>query len=104
MKLSCRPRRHHRLRAERFESGRGRDPAASSIVLAVSRQAPNRDVARLLRPPAIVPDVGAIYPRHRPPVDNARGAFQRFVWKIDVENNVVAFDAISKVAGHGTIP
>jgi len=62
------------------------------------------NAARLLRPPAIVPDVGAIYPRNRPALDTAGGAFQCVVWNIDVENFLVAFDAISHVTVHGTIP
>lgn len=60
--------------------------------------------ARLLRPPAIVPNVGAIYPRNRPALGAARGAFQSVVWNIDIENSLVTFDAIINVTVHGTVP
>jgi hypothetical protein len=65
---------------------------------------PDRNAARLLRPPAIVPNVGAIYPRNRPAIDTAGGALQCVVWNIDVENYLVTFDAISHVMVHGAIP
>jgi hypothetical protein len=48
--------------------------------------------------------VGAIYPRNRPAIDIARGALQRVVWNIDIENCLITFDAISHVMVHGTIP
>jgi hypothetical protein len=59
---------------------------------------------RLLRPPTIVPNVGAIYPRNRPALDAARGALQCVVWNIDIENSLVTFDAIINVTIHGTVP
>jgi hypothetical protein len=65
---------------------------------------PDRNAARLLRPPAIVPNVGAIYPRDRPTIDTARGALQCVVWNVDVENYLVTFGAISHVMVHGAIP
>jgi hypothetical protein len=65
---------------------------------------PDRNAARLLRPPAIVPNVGAIYPRNRLALKAARGALQCVVWNIDIENYLVTFDAISNVIVHGTIP
>jgi hypothetical protein len=57
-----------------------------------------------LRPPAIVPNLGAIYPRNRPAVDTACSALQRVIWNIDIENYLVTFDAISNVSVHGTVP
>ncbi len=63
----------------------------------------DRKGARLLRPPAIVPNVGAIYPRNRPALDAARGALQCVVWNIDIENSLVTFDAIINVTIHGTV-
>ncbi len=59
---------------------------------------------RLLRPPAIVPNVSAIYPRNRPALDAARGALECVVWNIDIENSLVTFDAIINVTIHGTVP
>jgi hypothetical protein len=64
----------------------------------------DRNAAKLLRPPAIVPNVGAIYPRNRPALETARRALQYVVWNIDVENCLVTFDAIGHVMVHGTIP
>jgi hypothetical protein len=64
----------------------------------------DRKAARLLRPPAIVPNLGAIYPRNRPAVDTACSALQRVIWNIDIENYLVTFDAISNVSVHGTVP
>ena len=56
---------------------------------------------RLLRPPAIVRNVGAIYPRNRLGLDAARGALQCVVWNIDIENSLVTFNAI--INGPSTI-
>jgi hypothetical protein len=64
----------------------------------------DRREARLLWPPAIVPNMGAIYPRNRPAFDAACGALQRVIWSIDIKNYLVTFDAISNVSVHGTIP
>jgi hypothetical protein len=46
--------------------------------------------------------VGAIYPRNRPALDAACGALQRVIWNVDIENYLVAFDAMSNVILHGT--
>jgi len=59
---------------------------------------------RLLRPPAIVPNVSAIIPRNRLALDSACCALQRIVWNIGIENCHVTFDAINNVSVHGTIP
>ena len=59
---------------------------------------------RLLRPPAIVRNVGAIYPRNRLGLYAARGALQCVVWNIDIENSLVTFDAIINVTVHGSVP
>jgi hypothetical protein len=48
--------------------------------------------------------LGAIDPGNRLAVDSARGALQCLVWNIDIKNYLVAFDAISNVTAHGTIP
>ena len=64
----------------------------------------NRKQARLLRPPAIVPNVSAIIPRNRLALDSACCALQRIVWNIGIENCHVTFDAINNVSVHGTIP
>ena len=48
--------------------------------------------------------MGAIYPRNRPAFDAARGALQRVVWNIDIENSLVTFDAIINVTVHGSVP
>jgi hypothetical protein len=74
---------------------------ASSFVMAAKF---DLNAARLLRPPAIVPNVGAIYPRNRPAIDTAGGALQCVVWNIDIENSLVTFDAIINVTVHGTVP
>ena len=59
---------------------------------------------RLLRPPAIVPNVSAIIPRNRLALDSACCALQRVVRNIGIENCLVTFDAIDNVSVHGTIP
>jgi hypothetical protein len=78
--------------------------AASSLSAAQAR-ACSRNVfaALLLRPPAIVPDVGAIGPRDRLALDTPGGSLQRVVWNFEIENYFVAFDAVSNVPVHGTI-
>jgi hypothetical protein len=86
----------HAIEIDSFEAKEAAKPdAASSFILAAI-------ATRLLRPPAIVPNVGAIYPRNRPAIDIA--ALQRVVWNIDIENCLITFDAISHVMVHGTIP
>jgi hypothetical protein len=80
--------------AERLQKHkRPRNPARPLHFVTAAK--PDRNAARLLRPPAIVPNVGAIYPRDRPAIDTARDALQCVVWNIDVENYLVTFDAIS---------
>ena len=58
----------------------------------------------LLRPPAIVPNMGAIHPRNRLSLDTARGTLQCFIWNIEIENYLVVFNANNNVSVHGTIP
>jgi hypothetical protein len=48
--------------------------------------------------------VGAICPRNGLTVDAASGALQRVVWNIEIENYLVAFDAINTISIHGIIP
>ena len=62
------------------------------------------NAARLLRPSAIVPNLGTIYPRNCPALGTARGALQCVVRNIDGENYLVTFDAISHVRIHETNP
>src|SRR5215469_15837024 len=58
----------------------------------------NPKQARLLRPPAIVPNVSAIIPRNHLARDIVYYEFQRGVWNIGVENCLITFDAISSVS------
>jgi hypothetical protein len=88
--------------AERLRNKRGRETWHGLFIIMAAK--PGRSSASLLRPTAIVPNVGAIYPRDRPTLDAARGALQCLVWNIDIENSLVAFDAISNLIVHGTIP
>ena len=64
----------------------------------------DQNVAGLLRPAAIVPNVGAIYPRNGLALDATRGALQRVVWNVDIENYLVTFDAIGHIIDHGSLP
>jgi hypothetical protein len=45
--------------------------------------------AVLLRPAAVVPALGAVYPGHSSTATNARSALQRVVWSIEGENVLV---------------
>jgi hypothetical protein len=87
------------MMADRLTNKRGRQTWHGLI-----HYGSNRNAARLLRPPAIVPNVGAIHPRNRPAFDTACGALQCVVCNIDSENYLVTLDAISHVMVHGTIP
>ena len=57
-----------------------------------------------MRPAAVVPNVGAIHPCNRLASGIGSGALQRDIWNIEIENDLVAFDAIDNVSVHGTIP
>jgi hypothetical protein len=90
------------MRAEELQNKEARN--RHGLFILYFWQAPDRNAARLLRPPAIVPNVGAIYPRNRLTIDTARDTLQCLVWDIEMKNYLVAFGAINNVTAHGTIP
>ncbi len=85
------------------EIEKGREGAAFSFPQA-GRIWSEQDRSKLLRPTAIVPNVGTICPRDRLARDETAGALQHVIWNIRAKNYFVAFVAIRNVPLHGTIP
>jgi hypothetical protein len=48
--------------------------------------------------------VRAICPRNRLAVDTSGGTLEGVIWNIEIENYLIASDAIGNVALHGAIP
>jgi hypothetical protein len=88
--------------ADRLRNKRGRETWRGLFIHFSAKS--DRNAARLLRPPAIVPNLGAIYPRDRLALDTASGALQCVVWNIDIENYLVPFTAIGHIIVHGNHP